>query len=146
MHKALKELAPSFITNNQAHHYLGFAATQERLFEKTGDLKPALYLHRVLLTGHHLMRTGELETDLNVLGNGFDFVRDLIALKRDAEHGGRRVPAYRAGRGPRQFFSAGHARGFRRFRFARPGGLGPSVGVAVVFVFGAARRTAFSAS
>ncbi|MEU8816881.1 DNA polymerase beta superfamily protein [Actinoplanes sp. NPDC048796] len=87
LHAALTELAPSFVTSNHAHHYLGFAATQERLFAKTGDLKPALYLLRVLLTGQHLMRTGTLETDLNVLGNGLDYVRDLIALKRDAEHG-----------------------------------------------------------
>ncbi|MFF5077768.1 DNA polymerase beta superfamily protein [Actinoplanes sp. NPDC000266] len=87
LHLRLKELAAEFITSNHAHHYLGFAATQERLFDKTGDLKPALYLLRVLLTGQHLMRTGELETDLNVLGNGLDYVRDLIALKREAEHG-----------------------------------------------------------
>ncbi|XVU30260.1 nucleotidyltransferase domain-containing protein [Actinoplanes sp. CA-054009] len=87
LHISLKELAPKFITSNHAHHYLGFAATQERLFDKTGDLKPALYLLRVLLTGRHLMRTGELKTDLNVLGNELDYVRDLIALKREAEHG-----------------------------------------------------------
>ena len=51
-----------------AHHYLGFAASQEKLFDKTGELKPALYTLRVLLTGMHLMRTGQLETDLGVLG------------------------------------------------------------------------------
>ena len=74
------------ITSMHAHHYLGFAASQERLFEKTGELKPALYLLRVLLTGLHLMRTGRLETDLPVLGASLPYVPDLIAAKRSAEH------------------------------------------------------------
>ncbi|MDG4759085.1 nucleotidyltransferase domain-containing protein [Micromonospora sp. WMMD710] len=46
-----------------------------------------LYTLRVLLTGIHLMRTGHLETDLNVLGTGLAYVPDLIAAKREAEHG-----------------------------------------------------------
>jgi predicted nucleotidyltransferase len=86
LHSALTGLAPRFLTSNHAHHYLGFAAGQEKLFEKTGELKPALYLLRVLLTGRHLMRTGELETDLNVLGAHLEYVPELIALKREAEH------------------------------------------------------------
>ena len=49
-------------------------------------LKPALYLLRVLLTGHHLVTTGELETDLNILGADLPYVPDLIAQKRTAEH------------------------------------------------------------
>nr|WP_296070204.1 nucleotidyltransferase domain-containing protein [uncultured Actinoplanes sp.] len=69
-----------------AHHYLGFATSQQRLFEKTGELKPALYLLRVLLTGIHLMRTGTLETDLAVLGQTLPYVPSLIAAKRSAEH------------------------------------------------------------
>jgi predicted nucleotidyltransferase len=86
LHAALTELAPGFITSNHAHHYLGFAATQQKLFDKTGDLKPALYLLRVLLTGRHLMRTGALETDLNVLGAHLPYVPGLIERKRAAEH------------------------------------------------------------
>jgi RNA repair pathway DNA polymerase beta family protein len=65
---------------------LGFATSQERLLGRSGELKPALYLLRVLLTGAHLMRTGLLETDLGVLGQGLDYVPELIALKRTAEH------------------------------------------------------------
>jgi predicted nucleotidyltransferase len=87
VHTALIELAPGLITRHHAHHYLGFAATQERLFSTTGKLKPALYTLRVLLTGRHLMRTGRLETDLNLLGTGLPYVPELIALKREAEHG-----------------------------------------------------------
>src|SRR3954466_7924321 len=87
VHAELVELAPALVTRHHAHHYLGFAATQERLFERTGELKPALYTLRVLLTGLHLMRTGELETDLGVLGTGLAYVPELIGRKREAEHG-----------------------------------------------------------
>ncbi|MBO3738607.1 nucleotidyltransferase domain-containing protein [Actinoplanes flavus] len=87
VHAELKTLAPGMITRNHAHHYLGFAATQERLYHKTGHLKPALYTLRVLLTGIHLMRTGELETDLGILGQRLAYVPELIAVKREAEHG-----------------------------------------------------------
>ncbi|MET0492845.1 MAG: nucleotidyltransferase domain-containing protein [Actinoplanes sp.] len=86
VHAALIELAPGLITRHHAHHYLGFAATQERLFARTGELKPALYTLRVLLTGLHLMRTGLLETDLGVLSD-LPYVPELIDRKRSAEHG-----------------------------------------------------------
>ena len=87
VHEELKALAPALITRHHAHHYLGFAATQERLFDRTGELKPALYTLRVLLTGVHLMRTGELETDLGLLSTGLAYVPELIGRKREAEHG-----------------------------------------------------------
>ena len=86
-HDALKEIAPGLVTRGHAHHYLGFAAGQERLFQSSGELKPALYTLRVLLTGQHLMRTGRLEANLGVLGAGLPYVPDLIAAKREAEHG-----------------------------------------------------------
>jgi len=86
VHAELTSLASGLITRHHAHHYLGFAATQERLYARTGQLKPALYTLRVLLTGIHLMRTGRLETDLAVLGSDLAYVPDLIAAKREAEH------------------------------------------------------------
>ncbi|MCO8269571.1 nucleotidyltransferase domain-containing protein [Actinoplanes sp. TRM 88003] len=87
LHAQLVELAPAFITSGHAQHYLGFAASQQKLFDKTGTLKSALYWLRVLLTGQHLMRTGELETDLAVLGTALPYVPELIAMKRSAEKG-----------------------------------------------------------
>lgn len=86
LHRALRELAPGLLTRHHAHHYLGFAATQHRLFTRTGELKPALYTLRVLLTGRHLMRTGEVQADLRRLDPP-PYVPELIARKRDAEHG-----------------------------------------------------------
>jgi hypothetical protein len=87
LHAELVALAPGLITRRHAHHYLGFANTQWTLYLRTGELKPALYTLRVLLTGLHLMRTGELQTDLGVLGSHLPYVADLIARKRYAEHG-----------------------------------------------------------
>ncbi|SCF22376.1 nucleotidyltransferase domain-containing protein [Micromonospora mirobrigensis] len=87
VHDELRSLAPRLVTRHHAHHYLGFAAGQERLSARTGRLKPALYTLRVLLTGIHLMRTGRLETDLGVLGTHLTYVPELIAAKREAEHG-----------------------------------------------------------
>jgi predicted nucleotidyltransferase len=95
VHAELIALVPGLITRHHAHHYLGFAATQERLAAKSGELKPALYTLRVLLTGLHLMRTGEILCDLGTLHTGhpevghpeLGYVPELIAAKRDAEHG-----------------------------------------------------------
>jgi len=86
-HEELVALAAGCLTRHHAHHYLGFARTQWRLFEKTGELKPLLYTFRVLATGLHLVRTGELEADLTRLyGYGPGYLPDLVAAKRDAEH------------------------------------------------------------
>jgi predicted nucleotidyltransferase len=87
-HRELVDLAGSCLTRQHAHHYLGFAATQWRLFESTRQLKPALYTLRVLLTGIHLMGTGEVVADLNRLWaeHHLAYVPELIAAKREGEH------------------------------------------------------------
>jgi predicted nucleotidyltransferase len=88
VHAELAALAPGCLTRHHAHHYQGFARTQWRLFERTGELKPLLYTFRVLLTGIHLMRSGEVEADLTRLyGYGPAYLPDLVAAKREAEHG-----------------------------------------------------------
>lgn len=88
VHEEMVALAPACLSRHHAHHYLGFARTQWRLFERTGELKPLLYTFRVLCTGIHLMRTGEVVADLTRLDHGPSYVPDLIAAKRAAEHGG----------------------------------------------------------
>ncbi|MBX6767043.1 MAG: nucleotidyltransferase domain-containing protein [Actinomadura rubrobrunea] len=89
VHEELLALVPDLVTSTHAHHYLGFARNQWKLFEKTGRLKPLLYTFRVLLTGMHLMRTGRVVADLNELAPEYGpaYLRDLIAAKRAAEHG-----------------------------------------------------------
>jgi hypothetical protein len=64
---------------------LGFADTQWKLFDKERPrrVKPLLYVYRVLLTGIHLMRAGEVEANLvhlNAEGK-LSYIDDLIARK-----------------------------------------------------------------
>jgi predicted nucleotidyltransferase len=65
-HDELKAIAPACLTKHHAHHYLGFAATQCKLFQKENPprVKPLLYVYRVLLTGIHLMQSCEIESNL----------------------------------------------------------------------------------
>ena len=65
-HEELIAIAADCVTKHHAHHYLGFAANQWKLFSKESAprVKPLLYLYRVLLTGIHLMKTGKVEANL----------------------------------------------------------------------------------
>ncbi|EME98459.1 nucleotidyltransferase domain-containing protein [Streptomyces mobaraensis NBRC 13819 = DSM 40847] len=91
VHAELTALAPAVLTSHHAHHYRGFAGTQWRFFERTGELKPLLYTFRVLLTGIHLMRAGEvvahLPTLLGLVPDAPGYLPDLVAAKAEAEHG-----------------------------------------------------------
>lgn len=66
LHAELKVVARGCITRACVRHYLGFAGNQWTLLtgESPRRLKPLLYVFRVLLTGIHLMRTGEVEASL----------------------------------------------------------------------------------
>lgn len=90
LHAELAALAPAVLTRNHAHHYRGFAHTQWRLFERTGELKPLLYTFRALLTGIHLMRGGEVLAHLPTLlarESAPSYLPGLITAKAAAEHG-----------------------------------------------------------
>lgn len=84
-HEELKVIAHSCITRHHAHHYLGFAQTQWRLFEKETPrrVKPLLYVYRVILTGLHLLQTGEVEANLLHLNDHFHlpYIAELVARK-----------------------------------------------------------------
>ena len=84
-HEELRAIARDCVTRYHVHHYLGFAETQRRLFEKERPrrIKPLLYVYRVLLTGIHLMRTGEVEANLVRLNEEarLPHVDELIARK-----------------------------------------------------------------
>jgi predicted nucleotidyltransferase len=84
-HQELKAIARGCITRHHSHHYRGFAETQWRLFarEDPPRVKPLLYVYRVLLTGIHLMRTGEVEANLVRLSEEarLSHVDDLVARK-----------------------------------------------------------------
>ena len=84
-HEELKQIAANCITRHHAHHYLGFAETQWKLFEKETPrrVKPLLYVYRVLLTGIRLMRSGEVEANLPRLNATakLPYIDDLVARK-----------------------------------------------------------------
>jgi uncharacterized protein len=84
-HEELKALVSAMVTRHHRHHYRGFAETQWGLFAKETPprVKPLLYVYRVLLTGIHLMRTGEVEANLPRLNETFrlPYVPELIAAK-----------------------------------------------------------------
>ncbi len=85
-HEELKTIAPSCITRHHVHHYLGFAATQWKLFEKESPprVKPLLYTLRVLLTGIHLMKTAKVEANLGILNESakLTYLDELIHRKQ----------------------------------------------------------------
>jgi hypothetical protein len=84
-HEELKAIARDCITRHHSHHYFGFAETQWKLFLKESPrrVKPLLYVYRVLLTGIHLMRTGEVEANLGTLNEEFrlPYIGELVARK-----------------------------------------------------------------
>lgn len=88
-HAELKEIARGCLTRFHAKHYLGFADTQWKLFHKEVQcrVKPLLYVYRVLLTGIHLMRSGEIEADLRKLNAdyGSDDLDELIRIKVEGQ-------------------------------------------------------------
>ncbi|HKE19888.1 MAG TPA: nucleotidyltransferase domain-containing protein [Kofleriaceae bacterium] len=96
---ALEELRPMVqraLSRRVHRHYRGFA-TQQRLAFETAEkptAKKLLYVLRTALTGVHLLRTGELVTDLPQLLEpyGLPSARELIEIKR----AGERVPLDRA--------------------------------------------------
>lgn len=92
-HEELKAIAADCITKYHAHHYLGFAETQWKLFLKADPphVKPLLYVYRVLLTGIHLMRTGQVEANLVRLNEmaKLPYIPDLIDRKTGGPEKGR---------------------------------------------------------
>lgn len=84
-YEELQVIARQCITRHHSHHYFGFAETQWRLFEREQPhrVKPLLYVYRVLLTGIHLMRSGDVEPNLVRLQEVFHlpYLPDLIARK-----------------------------------------------------------------
>lgn len=84
-HEELKALAPRCVTRHHWNHYRGFFATQWKLLAKEDPprVKPLCYAYRVLLTGIHLMRTGEVEASLVTLNELYPLpqVPDLVARK-----------------------------------------------------------------
>lgn len=82
----LRPLARRCITRHHYHHYRGFLATQRKLLDKQQPkrIKTVLYAYRVVLTGIHLLRTGEVEAHLPRLAQEYErpYLEQLIAQKQ----------------------------------------------------------------
>jgi uncharacterized protein len=87
----LRPMARLFITRRCYQHYRGFLQSQLKLLarQETKKAKSLLYAYRVVLTGIHLLRTGEVEASLPRLNEdfGLSFIGELIDRKRSAEFG-----------------------------------------------------------
>ena len=83
----LRPIAQRCVTRHHYHHYRGFYGTQRRLIDKQSakTAKAVLYAYRVLLTGIHLLRTGEVEANLLHLNqeSKLAFLDELIAMKTE---------------------------------------------------------------
>ncbi|MCA9198068.1 MAG: nucleotidyltransferase domain-containing protein [Planctomycetales bacterium] len=81
----LRPIARRCITRFHYYHYRGFYQTQRKLIDKQAakTAKAILYAYRVLLTGIHLLRTGEVEANLLRLADeyGNREVHELILQK-----------------------------------------------------------------
>jgi predicted nucleotidyltransferase len=85
----LRPLVRGALSKKIYRHYGGFARGQLREWEKSGfrSAKKLLYVLRTTLTGTHLLRTGEVVTDVTLLLDryGFSEARELIDAKRRGE-------------------------------------------------------------
>jgi predicted nucleotidyltransferase len=76
---ALRPLVKAALSRRVVRHYGGFATSQLRAAEVAPTAKKVLYVLRTARTGMHLLRTGELVTDLNVLAAAYG--PDIADLK-----------------------------------------------------------------
>jgi len=101
-HQELVTLAPGCITKHHAHHYLGFAQTQWHLLLKKPRVKALLYVLRVLLTGIHLMRTGQIQANVTILNQNFklgyidELVHEKCTGREKIELPAQRIPFFQS--------------------------------------------------
>ncbi len=84
-HEALIELGKGCVTRPTVRHYQGFAhGRRKRLAEPDPTVKHLLYAYRVLLTGIHLMQTGDVVANIQTLNDRFRLseIDELVARKR----------------------------------------------------------------
>ena len=81
----LRSIGRGCIIRHLFHHYDGFCTNQRKLLVGGDEtVKRLLYCYRVLLTGLHVLRSGEIEANLSVLNDEYRIAQipDLIERKR----------------------------------------------------------------
>lgn len=85
--EVLVQFAQGAISRRFSRHYQGYFLGMRREHERDGQprAKSLLYTYRVSLTGIHLMRTGQLEANLNLIAPeyGFGEIVELIDFKKE---------------------------------------------------------------
>ncbi len=88
-HESLRPLVERSLSRRVHHHYHGFASGQLAELDKAAapTAKKLLYVLRTAITGTHLLRTGQLVTDLGVLLEDYQLgdARQLIEQKKSGE-------------------------------------------------------------
>ena len=86
----LRPLVRRALSRQVYRHYSGFARGQLSEWERSGfrSAKKLLYVLRTTLTGTHVLRTGQIETDLSALLDDYGLreARELIDAKKRGEH------------------------------------------------------------
>lgn len=87
----LRELGKGCVTRPAVRHYQGFArGRRKRLHEPAPTVKHLLYAYRVLLSGIHLMRTGDVVANISVLNEIFRLSEvDQLVLRK--QHGAEKM-------------------------------------------------------
>jgi predicted nucleotidyltransferase len=85
-HQELLELGRGCITRPMVRHYQGFArGRRHRVHEPDATVKHLLYAYRVLLSGIHLMHTGEVVANITSLREHYRLpeVEELVRRKQE---------------------------------------------------------------
>ena len=83
---SLRPLVRASLSRRVVRHYGGFAASQQQQALARPTAKKVLYVLRTARTGLHLLRTGELVTDLTALVPHYGpTIDELLARKRTGE-------------------------------------------------------------
>lgn len=83
----LREIGRGCVVRHLHHHYRGFTHNQRKEVGKRPTVKALLYVYRVLLTGIHVLSTGEIEASLPTLAEAWPKLApaeldELVARKR----------------------------------------------------------------
>lgn len=95
-HRELLELGKGCVTRPTVRHYQGFArGRRKRVHEPDATIKHLLYAYRVLLSGIHLMRTGEVVAHIGVLRELYrsPVVEELVRRKQEGEEKAPLLPS-----------------------------------------------------